>query len=94
MKIIFVILVLIFPQLSFADSAIITQELKCGISGCVLKCASEDGTFKKIGKADSVILKSLPGGISQFELQHTHREISTIIVGPKSYFCKVTGQVR
>lgn len=69
-----------------------SQEIKCDINGCIVKCAIDDEPFKSVAKGSSVVLKSLSNGSTIFEVTHSMGSKSTVIVGSKGYICQVSGQ--
>ena len=76
---------------AMADDGEYSTEFNCGMSGCVIECATDNG-MQQMGQAGNVTMKTLPSGVTIFELTQSLGERSTIIVGPKAYMCRVTGQ--
>lgn len=89
---IFLISLLLVSQLLFAEEIVQVQKMKCSIDGCNIQCTANKGELKHMGFAKSVTLKIHSNGVSIFELEHELGQLSTIIVGPKTYLCLVTGQ--
>ena len=75
-----------------AEEIIQTQKMKCSIDGCSVQCTANKDELKHMGFAKSVTLKIYANGVSVFELEQELGKLATIIVGPKSYLCRVTGQ--
>ena len=75
-----------------ADEVSSSKIMECEINGCSIQCAVNEGELQNLGVAKSVKLTVYDSGVSEFELFQTMGKKSTIIVGPKSYLCRVTGQ--
>ncbi|WP_025820006.1 hypothetical protein [Shewanella marina] len=82
---------LLLSTAAVADDDVDRTQFNCGMSGCVIECATDNG-MQQMGQAASVTMKTLPSGVTIFELTQSLGERSTIIVGPKAYMCRVTGQ--
>lgn len=94
MKYLFVVTLLFLAQYVNADSAIHTEEMKCDIGGCKIHCASENGGLVYMGSARSITLKLFQNGVSYYVLKKELGDMATVVVGPKTYLCTVTGQIQ
>lgn len=50
-------LLLLSANLAHSDTVLLKEEIKCENSGCILKCATEQGNLMHMGIARSVKLK-------------------------------------
>ncbi len=67
-------------------------EIECGVSRCTLKCYIEKDHWETIGKADRITTTTLQSGVTYFNLSSNILGNQTVVVGPDSYLCKISGQ--
>lgn len=85
-------LFLIIGGSAFASDTASTQIIQCEARGCTLRCTGETGVWQRMGSANEIELTPLSNGAIMYKLKMSQGKVSTVISGPKTYLCQISGQ--